>query len=104
MEGFIKPLVARSRPFWVLPDIRVIDGVTNTYSFPSGHVALLTVAGWILSHYFPKTAWVWVVLVGLTVWSRVYNGVHYTSDVLAGVLIGSLIGWLTLRVIPRLQK
>ncbi|MEK7461016.1 MAG: phosphatase PAP2 family protein [Patescibacteria group bacterium] len=104
VEGFIKPLVARSRPFWVLPDIRVIDGVTNTYSFPSGHVALLTVAGWILSHYFPKTAWVWVVLVGLTVWSRVYNGVHYPSDVLAGVLIGSLIGWLTLRVIPRLQK
>jgi undecaprenyl-diphosphatase len=99
VEAFIKPLIARPRPFWILDNVRVIDGAFSTYSFPSGHVALLTVAGWILSHYFPKTAWLWVVLIGLTAWSRVYNGVHWPSDVLAGVLIGSFIGWTTLHFI-----
>ena len=97
VEAVLKPLVARPRPFWLIDDLRVIDGVANNYSFPSGHVALLTTAGWILSYYFPKTAWLWVVVIGLTAWSRIYNGVHWPSDVLAGMVVGCLIGYVTLR-------
>ena len=70
---------------------------TDPHSFPSGHAAravLLAVLAWGLC-----PAWVAVLL---TVWAplvalaRVAMGVHYLSDVLAGALVGLLMGWATL--------
>ena len=73
---------------------------TDPHSFPSGHAAravLLAVVAWGLC-----PGWVAVVL---TVWAplvalaRVAMGVHYLSDVLAGALVGLVMGWAALALV-----
>lgn len=72
---------------------------TDPHSFPSGHAAraaLLVVLGLSLGPvWFGFTLLVWAPLVSL---ARVSMGVHYISDVIAGLLMGVLTGLLTLAV------
>jgi undecaprenyl-diphosphatase len=92
---FLKDLFVRRRPT-VVPHLTHFD----PESFPSGHsmgsaLVYLTlggiisrqVKGWIAKFYFLSVAVVLTTLVGL---SRLYLGVHYPSDVLAGWAAGSL--------------
>lgn len=74
---------------------------TDPHSFPSGHAVrsmLLAVLclgwgpGWLAG-----AALLWGPLVVL---ARVAMGVHYLSDVLAGAVLGILLGWLALAVLP----
>lgn len=89
-----KALVGRNRP--ALP-FALVDA--DGYSFPSGHAtgtaAIMVISAWILTRWLIR-GWtgrvtVWAVTIGagfLIGFSRVYLGVHYLSDVLAGWLLG----------------
>ena len=72
---------------------------TDPHSFPSGHavraVMLAVVALGIGPTWFGVLLAVWAPLVCL---ARVAMGVHYLSDVLAGMLLGLLLGGLTLLI------
>jgi undecaprenyl-diphosphatase len=90
----LKHVFARPRPH-LLPWLTVAEG----WSFPSGHtlnaVTLAGLSAWLIGRRsgewrrvaFDVAVGLWVVLVGL---SRVYLGVHYPSDVLASLAVGSL--------------
>ena len=91
----IKALVMRPRPvLWasIRPE--------HTYSFPSGHAmdtaALATALGFLLWQH--RAAWPAQVVGPLFVlgvgWARMYLGVHYPSDVLAGW--SGAVGWVVL--------
>lgn len=71
---------------------------TDPHSFPSGHAAraamLAVLAAGLGPAWFGAALVAWAPLVSL---ARVAMGVHYLSDVLAGVLIGIAIGWLAFR-------
>lgn len=90
---FVKFMLARTRP-----DLWVSLAPETSYSFPSGHAmaaAALTLTAAILC-WSTRARW-WAVTLGgawmlLMGWSRVYLGVHFPSDVLAG-WVGS-IGWV----------
>jgi membrane-associated phospholipid phosphatase len=79
------------------PDVpRLLDSPVNS-SFPSGHVAAATVYGAIVVIVFWHTrsliARAVVVLVFTAIpvvvaWARMYQGMHYLSDVVAGALLG----------------
>jgi undecaprenyl-diphosphatase len=90
----LKALFARPRP-----DLWVSIKPAHTFSFPSGHAmdtAALATAGVFLLWQFRAhwLVWPWLPLFALGVgWSRMYLGVHYPSDVLAGWL--SATGWVT---------
>lgn len=95
-----KRLVNRPRPYAVLPSIvsrsphhDVEREVFDPYSFPSGHAALAfaLATSWSLSHpqwYVVSPSMVWASSVAL---SRVWLGVHYPSDVLAGAALGAAV-------------
>jgi len=64
----------------------------DVHSFPSGHaVRLATIAMWgeILVPGRGWLAWPLLLIVG---WSRVALGIHYVGDVVAGVVLGSVVG------------
>ena len=101
----VKPTVGRVRPFTAVIDVRVIDERPDTYSFPSGHAATAAAGALAISRIWPRARAVWWMLAGLIALSRVYVGVHYPLDVLAGMLLGLATGWFALggRALPRVR-
>jgi undecaprenyl-diphosphatase len=96
----LKRLYLRARPYDKLPDVvRLLIGRPMGTSWPSSHpavlVAFLTVAGEELGLSRAERAAL-NALAGLVAVSRVYLGVHYPSDVVAGLLLGRAAGlaWL----------
>lgn len=75
--------------------------ITDPHSFPSGHAArsaALAVMGMAIGPpWFGITLALWAPWVGL---SRVALGVHYLSDVVAGWLVGALMGLIALTLQP----
>jgi undecaprenyl-diphosphatase len=99
MNGMLKYAFHRSRPAWDDPILMI-----GSFSFPSGHAMAATLLYGFLAAFVVRKvqAWRWRVLVvlaaGLLIvligFSRLYLGVHYLSDVLAGMAAGA--AWLAL--------
>jgi membrane-associated phospholipid phosphatase len=84
----LKHAVGRLRPFVALPDVKLRVGTGGSFSMPSSHAANWFSATLILLIYYRRTVWCMLPLAALVGLSRIYNGVHYPSDVLAGALLG----------------
>jgi len=85
----IKLTVRRPRPFAVLPQIKPEVPPLDEYSFPSGHTMNNLAPGLTLAILAPSIGWV-VVIMPIT-WGllRIYFGVHWFSDILAGAILGA---------------
>ena len=85
----VKHAIARPRPCIALPDAIVRLGCTTSGSMPSAHAANWFAPTMIAFLFYPKS-WRFMLSMALAVsFSRVYNGVHYPSDVLAGAILGA---------------
>jgi undecaprenyl-diphosphatase len=92
----LKPLFDRPRPFESIPALPVVDAKPITSSFPSGHAAMAVAGAMAGSRMLPGTGWIlWPVGVIVAV-SRVYVGVHWPTDVIAGAAVGLAGAWLVL--------
>ncbi|HEY1788400.1 MAG TPA: glycosyltransferase family 39 protein [Verrucomicrobiae bacterium] len=88
----IKHAVHRPRPCMALPDVVERLGCTTSGSMPSAHAANWFAAAMIVFIFYRHKLWliVPVLLMALGVsFSRVYCGVHYPGDVLAGAVLGA---------------
>ena len=98
----IKPLAARTRPYELIQGLQILVSRPHDYSFPSGHSANSLTCAWTIFRLAPKKygvpALVLAVLIAL---SRLYVGVHYPTDVLAGAAIGVLLSEVALRALRR---
>ena len=84
----LKHLIARSRPY------DCILGLIPLITYPSGHTAASFAVGALLFRKLPKRYGIpALVLAALIGFSRLYLGVHYPSDVLAGALLGTGISY-----------
>jgi undecaprenyl-diphosphatase len=102
-----KPLIERMRPCevlgavhlwygpegWITTPAEVARSYKSSFSFPSGHAANITASMLFLGLVYRR----WLVplaVVALAVsYSRVYIGVHWPSDVAAGIALGALLAW-----------
>jgi undecaprenyl-diphosphatase len=87
-----KAIAQRHRPFETQ-----IGPKSSAHSFPSGHTATAFACATVLSAYAPRWRVPFFVLAVLIGFSRIYNGLHYPTDVLAGAALGVLVGLLVLR-------
>ena len=90
----IKPLISRPRPWLDWPIVPLVTE-KDPNSFPSGHTCAAFAAGMVWVRALP---WKWgriaaVAAAAVMGLSRLYVGVHYPTDVLAGAVIGSLCAW-----------
>ncbi len=90
----LKPLVGRIRPYDVNTAVSLLITAPKDYSFPSGHTAASFAA--ISALFFRKNQlWIPALILGMAIaFSRIYLYVHYPSDVLAGILLGMMTGWI----------
>lgn len=92
----LKELVGRIRPCSALSDVRLLVPCGAGKSFPSNHAVNNSAAAVILGFFFPGSARYLAAYAVLIAYSRVYCGVHYPLDVFAGLIEGSIVGFLAI--------
>jgi membrane-associated phospholipid phosphatase len=100
----LKLLFKAPRPYQA-SDLVTALVTQSGYGIPSGHVADGLVM-WGYLAYTLKRRWLWGLLalyVAIMMWARVYTGVHYPQDVVAGLLVGMATLWLFVRIADPLE-
>jgi membrane-associated phospholipid phosphatase len=92
----VKRVVNRQRPFVTYTFIVKRDDESGNFSFPSGHTstAFSTATSVALRYrkwYFVTPAYLFAASAA---WARMYQGVHYPTDVFAGAIVGAGSAWL----------
>ena len=96
-NGVMKNLYHRTRPFIADPtlsqtELYGIFATIHDWSFPSGHTSASFAAAFAMFMWYKKEG-VWTIIVAVMISvSRLYLTVHYPTDVLASLILGSLYG------------
>ena len=109
VNGVIKNLVGRIRPYDVVEGLNCLVGVQKDPSFPSGHTSSSFAVSWVIFRKMPKKFGIPALIIAtLIALSRLYVGVHYPTDVIAGVVFGILLAlgamFLTDKLFAYLEK
>ena len=86
----VKNLIQRPRPYLALSELKVLVPLRTDFSFPSGHTSTSFACAFVVTRVNGRR-WVWAYLVAAMIaLSRLFVGIHYPSDVLAGAVFGTL--------------
>ncbi len=88
----IKHALERPRPCIALTDVIERVGCTTSGSMPSAHAANWFCAAMVAFLFYRRSLWFMLTMALAVSFSRVYNGAHYPSDVLAGAILGAGYG------------
>jgi undecaprenyl-diphosphatase len=101
-SSILKSIFERSRPCHFVDDIfnvenvRLLVGCGGGRSFPSSHAANNAAAATLLSWYYPRIKWWFIVFAFIIGFSRIYVGVHFPIDVLGGFAVGVVCGFVVI--------
>lgn len=104
-NGILKPLIARVRPCDVNNAVTLLIARPKDYSFPSGHTSASFAA--VSAMFYAgrkKEGYMALVLACIISFSRMYLYVHYPTDILAGIVLGVLCGFIALRIVENIRS
>lgn len=100
----LKELIARERPYTVIEALDILVRPETSFSFPSGHTNASFASAFALTKvYGKKGAWAYIP-AALIALSRCYVGVHYLTDVLAGMAVGTLMALAVYQLFIYIEK
>jgi undecaprenyl-diphosphatase len=101
---FIRWLWHRPRPFIALGKMNLLFKYSDEASFPSGHAAFYFALSTFIYFYNKKAGILFFIGSFLICLARVFVGIHWPSDILAGAIVGMLSAWLINRVFKKYIK
>jgi undecaprenyl-diphosphatase len=103
LAQLLKDVSDRERPFEVVPAADPLWEWTVSSSMPSGHAATSAAGAVILAYLLGRWGlWLGLLAVGIG-FSRIYVGVHYPLDVVAGAALGLAVGLAAAALVRRLR-
>ncbi len=93
----------KNRPF-IDENVVALFEHASTSSFPSGHTAFFFAFSTIVFLYNKKAGYFFYLASFLIGFSRIVSGVHWPLDILAGIIIGIITGFLTWIVFKRISR
>jgi len=96
----VKHVAGRQRPSVADPSLPNHIPLPVSNSFPSSHASMSVTACWTLGTLYPQWLPLLVATAAILAFTRVYLGVHYVGDVLAGLLLGLVFGGLYVWLVP----
>ena len=109
-SSLLKPTIQRYRPCRTEAnlgfEVHTVNKCGGKYGFASSHAANFFGLASFLALYFRQRKWsiLFLSLATLVAYTRIYLGVHYPGDVIAGALIGVLFGLLVYQIYRKLGK
>jgi undecaprenyl-diphosphatase len=90
--GLLKPMIGRLRPCHELIDINLLVNCGGGKAMPSSHAANVLGQAVLFSFHYRKVSPYLYSFAALVAVSRVFVGVHYVGDIVAGAILGMAIG------------
>jgi undecaprenyl-diphosphatase len=102
--SILKLLIGRPRPFVADHHLHLLVGQPSSAALPSGHATTACAGAVLLGWLWPRGAWAFALLALGIAYSRIYVGVHYPSDVLAGAALGAACALAAITVARRSRR
>ncbi|HXF28544.1 MAG TPA: phosphatase PAP2 family protein, partial [Chlamydiales bacterium] len=101
---WLKAIFQQPRPCQLIPELGILFSKSN--GFPSGAAIVTLSVFWFLTlcakkRWFSVASAAFILLIGF---SRVYLGVHFITDVIGGYIIGALLLWGYIKILPGAEK
>ena len=87
----LKNIICRPRPCWINRAVSLLIPIPYDYSFPSCHTMSSFIAAAVLLHTDIMFAYPAFLLASVIAFSRLYLYVHYPSDIIGGIALGTII-------------
>lgn len=100
----LKNAVGRIRPYDLNQGVEILVSRLSDYSFPSGHTLASFEAASVLLIRDKRLGIPALILAVLIAFSRLYLYVHYPTDVLAGIILGTFIGIFACKAVDKLYQ
>lgn len=103
-SSILKHAFDRLRPCKALENVRLLIPCGSGFSFPSSHAANISAAFTPFIYYYGKYTAIWITIILLIGFSRIYVGVHYPLDVLGGFVVGTSISILLIFLFRTIEQ
>lgn len=100
----LKNLVARPRPCWRREDLEMLIAIPKDFSFPSGHTTASFAGGGLYFFLGPQMGNRGLCDSGTDCSIQTVLFVHYATDVLAGMVLGTCMAWISIKVVNKIMS